>query len=122
LFRQLLLHRLERRYQPHEIAELHRRASRWLVAHDLLEEAVRHALLADDTVGAAQIVAQQRHVLMNQDDWRRLEALLRLLPRSVIEAQPELLLARAWREYDRYNLLQALNYNFRNPYYLNNHT
>ena len=49
LFRQLLQHQLERRYQRDEIAALHRRASRWFAAHDLLEEAVQHALLADDT-------------------------------------------------------------------------
>lgn len=106
LFKQLLRHQLELRYPPGDIAELHRRASRWLAAHDLLEEAVQHALLAADTAGAAQIVVQQRHVLMNQDDWRRLEDLLGGLPPAVVEAQPELLLTRAWCAYNRYNLLQ----------------
>jgi ATP/maltotriose-dependent transcriptional regulator MalT len=99
LFRQLLRHQLERLYQPSDIAELHRRASRWLAAHGLLEEAVQHALLANDATGAAQIVAQQRHVLMNQDDWRRLENLLQVLSPAVVEAQPELLLTRAWCAY-----------------------
>ncbi len=107
LLRQLLRHQLERVYQPSDIAELHRRASRWFVAHDLLEEAVQHALLVDDAAGAAQIVAQQRHTLMNQDDWRRLEALLQVLPPAVVEAQPELLLTRAWCAYNQYNLLQV---------------
>lgn len=106
LFRQLLRHQLERLYPPSDIAELHRRASRWLAAHDLLEEAVQHALLAADAAVAAQIVAQQRHVLMNQDDWRRLEILLQILPPEVVETQTELLLTRAWCAYNRYTLLQ----------------
>jgi LuxR family maltose regulon positive regulatory protein len=107
LFRQLLQHQLERRYQYDEIAELHRRASRWFAAHDLLEEAVQHALLADDTASATQIVAQHRHVLMNQDDWRRLEALLQVLPPGVVESQPDLLVARAWSAHNQYKLLQV---------------
>ncbi len=106
LFRQLLQHQLERRYQHDEIAVLHQRASHWLAAHGLLEEAVRHALLADNVADAAQIVVQQRHNLMNQDDWRHLEALLQVLPPAVVEAQPELLLARAWCKHNRFNLLQ----------------
>jgi LuxR family maltose regulon positive regulatory protein len=107
LFRQLLQHQLERRYQRDEIAALHRRASHWLAAHNLLEEAVHHALLADNAADAAQIVAQQRHNLMNQDDWHRLEALLRVLPPAVSTAPPELLLAQAWSAHNRYNLLQV---------------
>jgi LuxR family transcriptional regulator, maltose regulon positive regulatory protein len=106
LFRQLLQHQLERRYRRDEIAELHRRAGRWFAAHGLLEEAVQHALLADDAAEAAQIVAQQRHVLINQDEWRHLEVLLQVLPRAIVETQPELLLARAWCAHNRYNLPQ----------------
>jgi LuxR family transcriptional regulator, maltose regulon positive regulatory protein len=107
LFRELLQHQLEHRYSRDEIAALHRRASQWFAAHDLLEEAVQHALLADDAPSAAQVVAQHRHVLMNQDDWRRLESLLQVLPPAVVEAQPELLLAKAWSAYNHYNLLQV---------------
>jgi ATP/maltotriose-dependent transcriptional regulator MalT len=106
LFRQLLQHQLERRYQRDEIAGLHRQASQWFAAHDQLEEAVQHALLAGDTAGAAQIVAQHRHALINQDEWRRLEILLQVLPRTIVETQPELLLAKAWGAHNRYNLLQ----------------
>jgi LuxR family transcriptional regulator, maltose regulon positive regulatory protein len=108
LFRQLLQHQLERRYPRDEIAALHQRASRWLAAHNLLEEAVRHALLAGNAADAAQMVTQQRHHLMNWDDWRRLESLLQALPPPVVEVQPELLLTRAWTAHNRYNLPQAL--------------
>ncbi len=89
LFRQLLQHQLERRYPRDEIVALHQRASRWLAAHDLLEEAVRHALLTDSAADAAQIVAQQCRHLMNQDEWHRLEALLQVLPFGVVEGQPK---------------------------------
>lgn len=107
LFRQLLQHQLEGRYPPDEIAALHRRASGWLAERGLLEEAVQHALLANDPAAAAQIVIQHQHALMNQDDWRRVELLLRVLPRAVVETQPELLLARGWCAYNRFSLLQT---------------
>lgn len=106
LFRQLLQHQLERRYPRSEIATLHRLASRWLAAHDLLEEAVQHALLAGEAASAAQIVAQRRYTLMNQDDWRRLEVLLHTLPPAIVETEPELLLAKAWLAYNQFKLLQ----------------
>ena len=100
----MLLYQLQRRYTRTEIARLHQSASRWFVAQGLLEEAVHHALLADDAVGAAHIVVQHRHNLMNQDDWRRLNALLGVLPATVIETEPGLLLAQAWSAYNSYDV------------------
>ncbi len=105
LFQQLLRHQLERRYPRDEIAA--RRAGQWFAMRGLFEEAIRHALLAGDTADAAQIVAQQRHVLMNQDDWRRLERWVQLFPRQVVEAQPDLLLAEAWGAFNQFHLQQV---------------
>ena len=107
VFQQLLQQQLKRRYPQSEIDELHDRASHWFATHGLLEEAVQHALLADNTAAAAHIVARQRHELMNQDEWRHLELLLHALPRRIVESHPELLLATAWSEYNRYNLLEV---------------
>ena len=106
LFRRLLLQQLERRFTRDEIAALHQRASRWFAAHDLLEEALQHAALANDTASAAEIVTRHCHALMNQDEWRRLEDLLQALPAAVVEAHPELLLATAWIADNNYQLPQ----------------
>ncbi len=58
LFGELLRTRLERT-APEEVAELHRRASRWLEQHADAEGAVRHALAAGDGTGVASLAAWQ---------------------------------------------------------------
>lgn len=45
-----------RHERPHDLPELHRRASRWFAEHDQVEEAVRHALAAGETTLAAELV------------------------------------------------------------------
>ncbi|QNN52641.1 helix-turn-helix transcriptional regulator [Nocardioides mesophilus] len=59
--------------RPEEIAELHRRASRWYADNGDVEEAVRHALSAGDTDTAADLVEHALPELRRQ----RREQLLR---------------------------------------------
>jgi LuxR family maltose regulon positive regulatory protein len=92
LFRQFLRRRLEQAHAPTEIADLHLRASAWYVANGEPDQALRHALAANDSAAAMQIVAQQRQVLLNQTQWQRLDHMLHLFPRAVIDEQPDLLL------------------------------
>jgi LuxR family maltose regulon positive regulatory protein len=58
LFGELLRARLEQT-APEEVAELHRRASRWLEQHSDAEGAVRHALAAGEGAGSADLAAWQ---------------------------------------------------------------
>lgn len=95
LFQQFLASRLRERYAAEEIAGLHRRASVWFADHGLIEEALDHALEAGATMAAAQLVARHRHALYNHEQFARLARWLRLLPASVKEHTPELLLAEA---------------------------
>lgn len=44
--------------RPGDVPELHRRASRWFVENDDVEEAVRHSLAAGDSAVAAELVEQ----------------------------------------------------------------
>lgn len=96
LFQQFLLYQLEQRQSSDEIAALHARASGWFAQSGLIEEAMHHALAADDTPGAVQMVAQHRHRLMNRDQWQTLSRWLRLFPTQVVEGEPELLMVEAW--------------------------
>lgn len=93
LFRQLLRQRLEQLHDQAEIAALHLRASTWFAENGYLDEALHHALAANDGAAAAQIVAQHRHELMNQAQWQRLDRWVKSFPREVVEQQPDLLLA-----------------------------
>ena len=54
LFADVLREELKRRY-PEVIASLHRRAARWYLAHDLPEQASRHAVEGDDVDLVIQI-------------------------------------------------------------------
>jgi LuxR family maltose regulon positive regulatory protein len=96
LFRQLLLRQLRETLSAEEIAALHGRASAWLAAHGLAEEALHHALAAGDAPAAVQIFAVYRHDLINREEWRTLQRWLRLFPRRVVEEQAVLLITEGW--------------------------
>jgi len=95
LFQQFLGARLQERWQPGEVAELHLRASRWFEEQSSIEEALHHALAANHIQSAADIVARHRHELYNQEQFARLTRWLRLLPPEAKEHHAELLLAEA---------------------------
>jgi LuxR family transcriptional regulator, maltose regulon positive regulatory protein len=96
LFRRLLRIQLEQRHSPAEIAKLHLRASAWLAGNGFIAEAIEHSMAARDVTEAVRLVATHRHTAMNQERWPDLQRWLSRLPRQVIDAQPELVLAEAW--------------------------
>ena len=69
LFQDLLRRRLQAQMNAEELASLHSRASAWLRDNGLIEEALRHAMAAGDLEGAAQLVEDSRHDLLNREDW-----------------------------------------------------
>ena len=68
LFQRLLQRLLKRRFNQDSIDALHKRASGWFAENGLIDEAIQHALEGGDTAAAAQLVAQHRHDLMNQEE------------------------------------------------------
>ena len=59
LFQELLQQRLQTHCNQEEIATLHLRASAWYARQSLIEEAIRHALLAGDASRATQLAEAQ---------------------------------------------------------------
>ncbi len=96
LFQSFLRSRLAHRCGAAEIAQLHTRASAWFAAQGLLEDALRHALLGQDTLAAIRLIATHRHALMNTEQWQLHERMLRMFPAAVIAADPDLTLMEAW--------------------------
>ena len=96
LFQQLLQQRLQARINTEELATLHRRASAWYARQGLIEEAIRHALAAEDALGAAQLVEAHFLWTFEQEQWAQLEHWLHLVPEDQIQGSPTLLVARAW--------------------------
>ncbi len=73
LFRQLLLNRLGQAFGKVEIRAMHARASAWFAREGLLDEAIIHALQAEDPLSAASLVECQIHPALDREEWRQLE-------------------------------------------------
>ncbi len=105
LFRDLLMHKLRVEWEEARLLRLHQQASHWFAAWDLSEEAVRHALWANQPDQAAQIILHQlRQPTTRTAGYRYCEPLLALIPEAVMQAQPALLVAKAHVHYLRWEL------------------
>jgi LuxR family maltose regulon positive regulatory protein len=104
LFQDLLQSQLKRRCSSEEITVLHSRASEWFAENGLIDEAIQHALAADDVVGAARLVEGNRQRIQNLDRWYVLEKWLSLFPDTVIKQQPGLLMTQAWVLYHHFDI------------------
>ena len=96
MFQKLLQYRVHVQQGPDEITALHTRASGWFAEQGLIDEALHHAVAAEDIPAAARLVLQHRHTLMNQEQWPRLESWLHLFPDRIIDRNPDLLILKAW--------------------------
>ncbi|MEM7112078.1 MAG: LuxR C-terminal-related transcriptional regulator [Chloroflexota bacterium] len=99
LFQLMLSRRLQQKLSPSQISSLHKQASRWFATEGYIDEALHHALIAEDLPFAIQLIGQQRIQLLDQFDYPTLERWLSLLPPSVIEQHPHLLLLEFWITY-----------------------
>jgi LuxR family transcriptional regulator, maltose regulon positive regulatory protein len=99
LFRELLLSRLQTQFAPAEIAALHSRASDWFCANGLVDEAIHHALAANDPTRAAQAVEQHVPTSLAREDRVTLERWLRSLPDNIKQKRPALMVAGAWLQH-----------------------
>ena len=97
VFAEFLRARLERD-QPERTRELHRIASRWFADHDLLSEAVDHALAASEIDDAVELVETHGMFLVTHGQLVTLLGLVAKLPRDVILARPRLQIAVAWAD------------------------
>jgi len=99
LFQSLLQHELQQHLTADEIAALHVRASEWFERQGLVEEALNHILAAGDAERAAQIIERSWRAVMNDGRWYVPVRWLSLLPQSLVQDRPQLLLIQAWKHY-----------------------
>jgi len=95
LFAEFLLRRLERD-QPERIVRLHAIASRWFAAHDLMREAVDHAIAAGEDERAVELMELHGIDLTQRGKTSTLLALVSKLPSDVAARSPRLQLMAAW--------------------------
>lgn len=96
LFRDLLLQRLVQSEGEDAVRRLHGRASVWLVDHDLVEDAIPHALASDEPSSAAEFVSRHLQQALAERRWIAVERWLGLLPHEQVQGHVDLLLAQAW--------------------------
>ncbi len=106
LFRHALQHKLQATYSADDIVRLYERAVAWHEEQGLLEEAIRYALINQQTAVAAGVVQRYRHQLLDAMDFRRLERWLKQFPVPAIAANGDLLLTKAWLMYVRFETLE----------------
>ncbi|MEE2059624.1 protein kinase domain-containing protein [Rhodococcus artemisiae] len=95
LFVDFLRRRLERDH-PEVISNLHRKAAAWFERHHMLREAVDHALAADDTQFAVDLVATDGMYLMEHGRMTMLLTLIEKLPPRAVSDDPRLQLSLSW--------------------------
>lgn len=95
LFRTGLRRKLGAEMPPEQIQALHRKAAIEFEREQAVDEAVKHALLANDLTLAAGIMARGFLDVVNRTDWQTMERWLRLLPEEAIQQNPWLLIIRA---------------------------
>lgn len=95
LFAELLRAQLQHE-QPGHASALHRNAAAWCEAHGLADEAVHHALRADDTAWAARMIERYFDGIFRQGEQATVHRWLSELPAELIQSRPRLCLAQAW--------------------------
>ena len=95
LFQELLQRRLLAEVGSAQVTELHRTAAAWFAGQGLIDEALHHALAADDLDLAARLIEVGLCDALNREDRPTLERWLRLLPEDFIQGRPWLLMIQA---------------------------
>lgn len=81
------------------VRRAHLRAAEWFGAHDLVEEAIQHALAAGDPDGAAHMMEQGLCDVLNRQDWATLRRWPYLLPLDLRMRRPGLQILEGWLRY-----------------------
>lgn len=89
LFAEVLRERLARA-SPDTLAEVHRRAGRWMRENQMSEQAIAHFLAARSFDEAAALIASESERLFLHGETAALSAWVRALPRAVVLARPHL--------------------------------
>src|SRR5438034_5056950 len=94
LFTEALRHRLEQT-QPAFVPILHHRASQWYAQHGRLNEAISHAITAQEWQWAADLIEQVYTLIWGNSEHAMLRRWLENLPAEVMRSRPRLCLAYA---------------------------
>ncbi|HSF83075.1 MAG TPA: LuxR C-terminal-related transcriptional regulator [Anaerolineales bacterium] len=95
LFADLLRYRL-RQNDPSGFAKLNRSASRWYRQQDLIEEAVKYALVGEDHGYVAELIEKTGLVMIGRSQLATLQFWIKALPDETIRTHPSLSVFLVW--------------------------
>jgi len=98
LFADLLRKRLHKNL-PEQVTKLHRRASEWYEENKLMDEAIDHALLAEDFERAAHLIEELADNLWGRGEHTKLQHWLLKLPTEMVFSKPHICIFHAWYLY-----------------------
>lgn len=96
LFQEFLHEHLLQLLPADEVKELHLRASAWYEQNGLMNAAIRHALRADASLKAAELVMSTGRKLVQRNEMATLSQWLKALPEELFAVLPQLCLLRGW--------------------------
>ena len=95
LFADVMHNRLQRLY-PDQTPALHLRAANWFREHNLFDEAIKHALAANEYQLVGDIVESQARELLHLGNLSTLMGWLNTLPAEIVNGRPVLSVDSAW--------------------------
>jgi LuxR family maltose regulon positive regulatory protein len=95
LFADLLRQRLSQT-QPEQVPTLHRRASEWFEQNGFADEAIEHALRADDFDHAADMIEKHVDAIWGFGQHAILQRWVAELPDALVFSKPQLCIFHAW--------------------------
>jgi LuxR family maltose regulon positive regulatory protein len=95
LFADLLRQRL-RQTQPDWVPTLHHRASEWYEQNEFADEAIDHALRAEDFERAAYLIEEHFDAMYQRGEHTKLRRWLAELPVELVFSKPQLCILHAW--------------------------
>lgn len=95
LFADLLRHRLKQKY-PEKFPILHSRASMWYEQNGFIDEAIEHALRAEEFERTASLVEEHVNAVWESGEHIKLRRWLACLPDETVFCKPHLCIIRAW--------------------------
>jgi LuxR family maltose regulon positive regulatory protein len=98
LFAELLRMRLTHQGED-ALHSLHQRAAEWHATHDLIDEAIQHALAAENSTFAGNLIIHYWPQMQYQGRSRTILKWIEMLPNEMVTTLPMLSAAKAWSLY-----------------------
>ncbi|NIQ89361.1 MAG: hypothetical protein GWN93_09970, partial [Deltaproteobacteria bacterium] len=82
--------------QLDQVSTLHTRASEWYEQNGFIDEAIEHALRAEDFERAAYLIEEHVDALWQRGEHTKLRRWLAELPVELVFSKPQLCILHAW--------------------------